>query len=213
MKPRAMACVLASALVGACAADRLTAPPPAPVAARVADGEGREAPPPLFVVDGRMVAAVGRGTRIDLGRILDVKVLGSKQAAQAYGARGANGAVLVATRAAEAGVGGPAAGCWLGHGCNDVTLPPPPPTRRPAPISLAPTHRMSLVSMSTLSPRSSPLFVIDGRVCDLGECGAVSTGDITEVQVWTGPPATAIYGSNGANGVLIITTRHAGARR
>jgi hypothetical protein len=204
MKIPGLACTVAMMLAGgACATDRVTAPATASVATRIRDCCDAEVPPPLFIVDGRIVE-VGDGTEIDPADILDVKVLRGPQAVQVYGARGTHGAVLVATRPAEAGAGGPFAGCWLANGCADVPPPPPPPT-----------GRILIHSESSVRVGQPPLFVVDGRNCKPGACRAVSLGDITDVQVFTGPPAMAIYGSAGAGGVLFLTTRHAGddARR
>ncbi|HSU15858.1 MAG TPA: hypothetical protein VLK66_17255 [Longimicrobium sp.] len=188
MNKAGLACVLALALVGgACAS------------APVRDGEGRTATPPLFVVDGRIVVD-GDGTRIDPDSILDVKVLGGEQAMWAYGARGEHGAVLIATRPAAADAGG--AGCWLANGCNDVALPPP----RPAAGYI-------IRDQPSIQQGEPPLFVINDRGCKAGACGAVSLGDITGVWVVTGPAASALYGTAGVNGVVIITTRHPRARR
>jgi hypothetical protein len=193
---------------GACAADRITAPATAPVTTRIRDCCGPEVPPPLFIVDGRIVEA-GDGTEIDPADILDVKVLRGPQAVQAYGARGTYGAVLVATRPAAAGAGGPFAGCWLANGCADVPPPPPPPSTRPAIAVAPPTARVRISCPSSVMP-TQPLFVVDDRVCESGACRAVRPDDIRGVQVWTGPLAGAMFGTRSARGVLILTTRHAG---
>jgi TonB-linked SusC/RagA family outer membrane protein len=66
---------------------------------------------------------------------------------------------------------------------------------------------------------NSPLYVVDGVVVDdtevpAGMAGASSTdrlsginpSDIESIQVLKGPAATAIYGSRGASGVIVIST-------
>lgn len=186
MNKAGLACALAL-VGGACAS------------APVRDGEG-STPLPLFVVDGRIVVD-GDSTRIDPGRILDVKVLGGEQAVRAYGARGEHGAMLIATRPAAADAGG--AGCWLANGCDDVALRPP----RPA------AGYLIIRDMPRIQRGEPPLFVIDDRACRAGACGALSLGEITRVWVVAGPAASALYGSGGVNGVVIITTRHPRARR
>jgi TonB-dependent SusC/RagA subfamily outer membrane receptor len=200
MKIPGLACTVAMLLAGGACADSITAPAMAPVPTRIRDCCGGEVPPPLFIVDGRIVV-VGDGTEIDPADILDVKVLRGPQAVQAYGARGTYGAVIIATRPAEAGAGGPFAGCWLANGCADVP-PPPPPTAG---------IRIRIRCPATLGLERRPLFVVDGRACARGACPAVTLDDITDVEVWTGPPAAALYGSRGASGVLFVTTRRAGA--
>ena len=215
MKIPGLACTVAMMLAGgACATDRVTAPATAPVAARIRDCCDAEVPQPLFIVDGHIVVA-GDGIELDPADILDVKVLRGPQAVQVYGARGRNGAVLIATRPARADAGGPFAGCWLANGCADVPPPPPPPPPPPTIAIAAPTGRTRMICPNSVGLVQSPLFVVDRRVCRWEACRAVSPGDITDVQVVTGPLAAAIFGSAGARGVLILTTRHAGddARR
>jgi hypothetical protein len=200
MKIPGLACTVAMMLAGgACATDMVTLPSTAPVATRIRDCCDAEVPPPLFIVDGRIVE-VGDDTEIDPADILDVKVLRGPQAVQVYGARGRYGAVLIATRPARADAGGPFAGCWLANGCADVPPPPPPPPPpRPVLVRCPPGMRVG----------QPPLIVVGRRACTPGACRAVSLGDITDVQVLTGPAAAAIYGSAGGGGALFLTTRHA----
>ena len=52
---------------------------------------------------------------------------------------------------------------------------------------------------------SSPLFVVDGML--LNDINFLNPGDIASVEVLKDASATAIYGSRGANGVIIVTTK------
>jgi TonB-dependent SusC/RagA subfamily outer membrane receptor len=53
-----------------------------------------------------------------------------------------------------------------------------------------------------------PLYLIDGKKIDKTEMSkAISPGDIMEIAVLKDVSATAIYGSAGANGVVLITTK------
>lgn len=52
---------------------------------------------------------------------------------------------------------------------------------------------------------TSPLFVVDGMLLD--DISFLSPNDIESVEVLKDASATAIYGSRGANGVVIITTQ------
>ena len=52
---------------------------------------------------------------------------------------------------------------------------------------------------------SDPLFVVDGMM--VGDINFLNAADIESVQVLKDASATAIYGSRGANGVIIITTK------
>jgi TonB-linked SusC/RagA family outer membrane protein len=54
---------------------------------------------------------------------------------------------------------------------------------------------------------NSPLIVVDGLPLN-GGLNQVNMNDIETVQVLKDASATAIYGSRGANGVIILTTKH-----
>lgn len=59
---------------------------------------------------------------------------------------------------------------------------------------------------------SSPLFVIDG-IPTRGGLNQLNPNDIETIQVLKDASAAAIYGSQGANGVVIITTKRGAAER
>lgn len=59
--------------------------------------------------------------------------------------------------------------------------------------------------ISTIN-NSEPLLVIDGVPTDLG-INALNMNDVENIDVLKDASATAIYGSRGANGVVLITTR------
>ena len=52
---------------------------------------------------------------------------------------------------------------------------------------------------------SDPLFVVDGMMT--GDINFLNSNDVESIQVLKDASATAIYGSRGANGVVIITTK------
>ncbi len=52
---------------------------------------------------------------------------------------------------------------------------------------------------------SSPLYVVDGVM--VGEISFLSPSDIQSMEILKDASATAIYGSRGANGVILITTK------
>lgn len=52
---------------------------------------------------------------------------------------------------------------------------------------------------------SSPLFVVDGLMVD--DMSYLNSNDIESIEVLKDASATAIYGSRGANGVVLITTK------
>jgi TonB-linked SusC/RagA family outer membrane protein len=56
---------------------------------------------------------------------------------------------------------------------------------------------------TSLNKSNDPLYVVDGII----GAGAVNTSDIESIEVLKDASATAIYGSRGANGVVLITTK------
>ncbi|MCC8143301.1 MAG: TonB-dependent receptor plug domain-containing protein [Tannerellaceae bacterium] len=52
-----------------------------------------------------------------------------------------------------------------------------------------------------------PLYVIDGMITDKGAQRELNTADIESIQILKDAASAALYGSRGANGVIIITTK------
>ncbi len=59
----------------------------------------------------------------------------------------------------------------------------------------------------SISAGSSPLYVIDGYPIDGSAFSLVNPSDIESIQVLKDASSTAIYGSRGSNGVVIVTTK------
>lgn len=60
--------------------------------------------------------------------------------------------------------------------------------------------------IGSISAGSSPLYVVDGYPIE-GDISMISPNDIESIQVLKDASATAIYGSRGGNGVVMITTK------
>lgn len=60
--------------------------------------------------------------------------------------------------------------------------------------------------MGSVSASSEPLYVVDGIPFD-GNLNAISPNDIESISVLKDATASALYGSRGANGIIIITTK------
>jgi TonB-linked SusC/RagA family outer membrane protein len=58
----------------------------------------------------------------------------------------------------------------------------------------------------SITAGSSPLFVVDGYPIE-GDISMINPNDIESIQVLKDASATAIYGSRGGNGVVIVTTK------
>ena len=65
----------------------------------------------------------------------------------------------------------------------------------------------------TINGISQPLYVIDGIKVEGSNANFLNPGDIETIEVLKDASATAIYGSEGANGVVMITTKHGQAGR
>lgn len=68
--------------------------------------------------------------------------------------------------------------------------------------------------LNTINAGSSPIYVVDGVIMENNQGGfnAVNVNDVASIQVLKDASATALYGSRGANGVVVITTKK-GQRR
>jgi TonB-dependent starch-binding outer membrane protein SusC len=63
---------------------------------------------------------------------------------------------------------------------------------------------------SSLEGSNSPLVVVDGfPLGDAGDLKQINPADITSIEILKDASAAAIYGSRGANGVIMVTTRRA----
>ena len=62
---------------------------------------------------------------------------------------------------------------------------------------------------NTINAGSDPIYVVDGLVMgnEFGFYNSLNVNDIASIQVLKDASATALYGSRGANGVIIITTK------
>lgn len=68
--------------------------------------------------------------------------------------------------------------------------------------------RIILRGTSSLTDASGvePIYVIDGIISE--DANAINMDDVESVNVLKGPAATALYGSRGGNGAVIITTKN-----
>lgn len=67
--------------------------------------------------------------------------------------------------------------------------------------------QISLRGIASINGNTSPLVLIDGIP---GNLQTVAPEDIASIDVLKDGSATAIYGTRGTNGVIIITTKGAG---
>lgn len=60
---------------------------------------------------------------------------------------------------------------------------------------------------TSVAQETSPLYVIDGLAVENIDINSINPRDIESFEVLKDPASVAIYGSRGANGVILITTR------
>lgn len=60
---------------------------------------------------------------------------------------------------------------------------------------------------NSINASNEPLYVIDGFIGG-GDLTSVNVADIESIEILKDASATAIYGARGANGVILVTTRH-----
>lgn len=84
--------------------------------------------------------------------------------------------------------------------------------------------RVVLRGINSLTGNNQPLFVVDGvpMLNEMGESGdldygnaanAINPDEIASIEVLKGANASALYGSDAANGVILITTKQAKAQK
>lgn len=72
---------------------------------------------------------------------------------------------------------------------------------------------ITIRGVRSLTASNSPLFVVDGIPLMTGGIENINPNDIESIDILKDASATAIYGSRGANGVVIVTTKQGKAGR
>src|SRR5205085_2172606 len=72
---------------------------------------------------------------------------------------------------------------------------------------------ITIRGVRSLKASNTPLFVVDGIPLSSGGIDYLNPNDIETIDVLKDASATAIYGSRGANGVVIVTTKQGKAGR
>lgn len=66
---------------------------------------------------------------------------------------------------------------------------------------------INIRGVRSLNADQDPLYVVDGMVIQSGGIDNINPSDIESVDILKDASATAIYGSRGANGVILVTTK------
>ncbi|MCY7309999.1 MAG: TonB-dependent receptor plug domain-containing protein, partial [Chitinophagaceae bacterium] len=67
--------------------------------------------------------------------------------------------------------------------------------------------RITLRGIRSLTGNNQPMLILDGVPIALAYISSINPNDITDVTILKSASATAIYGPDGANGALVITTK------
>ncbi|MEL7598959.1 MAG: TonB-dependent receptor [Proteiniphilum sp.] len=69
--------------------------------------------------------------------------------------------------------------------------------------------KIKIRGINTINGSTDPIYVVDGMVMDNAYAGfnAVNLNDVSSIEVLKDASATALYGSRGSNGVVLITTK------
>jgi len=62
-------------------------------------------------------------------------------------------------------------------------------------------------SRCATAPAASPLYVVDGKQSTCEDVMQMPRDRIDRIEILKGEAAAAIYGSRGANGVILVTTK------
>jgi TonB-dependent SusC/RagA subfamily outer membrane receptor len=68
-----------------------------------------------------------------------------------------------------------------------------------------------LRGLRSITGDQQPLFVVDGVLVQAAELNRINPNDVSYIDVLKSGAGSAVYGANGANGVIIIRTRMAGS--
>ena len=67
--------------------------------------------------------------------------------------------------------------------------------------------RINLRGIRSLTGNNSPMLILDGVPVALGFLNSLNPNDVADVTILKGASATAIYGPEGVNGAIVVTTK------
>jgi TonB-linked SusC/RagA family outer membrane protein len=67
--------------------------------------------------------------------------------------------------------------------------------------------RITLRGIRSLTGNNQPMLILDGVPIALGYLSSINPNDITDVTILKSASSTAIYGPDGANGAIVVTTK------
>jgi TonB-dependent SusC/RagA subfamily outer membrane receptor len=73
--------------------------------------------------------------------------------------------------------------------------------------------RITLRGIRSLTGNNQPMLIVDGVPMALGYLSSINPNDIADVSVLKSSSGTAIYGPDGVNGAIVVTTKRGNATR
>lgn len=73
--------------------------------------------------------------------------------------------------------------------------------------------RITLRGIRSLTGNNQPMLILDGVPIALSYISSINPNDITDVTILKSASATAVYGPDGANGALVVTTKRGSRTR
>jgi TonB-linked SusC/RagA family outer membrane protein len=67
--------------------------------------------------------------------------------------------------------------------------------------------RITLRGIRSLTGNNQPMLIVDGVPISLGYLNSINPNDITDVTILKSASSTAIYGPDGANGAIVVSTK------
>ena len=67
--------------------------------------------------------------------------------------------------------------------------------------------RITLRGIRSLTGNNQPMLILDGVPISLGYLSSINPNDIVDVAILKSASATAVYGPDGANGAIVVTTK------
>ena len=189
---------------GGCAQGRPAAAPAPERTVVVRTDDSRASQHPVFIVDGRVIAA-SEANAIDPAQIVSVNVLKGERAEAEYGHGARDGVVVIVTR--RGGGAGGAVAVVPARPENRITLRG---SATDGAIVVTPSRPENRVTIrGRVSGGPEPMFMVDGVRIPAGRADTIDPESIENVEVIKGAEAVRRFGEGAREGVVIITTRRA----
>jgi TonB-dependent SusC/RagA subfamily outer membrane receptor len=192
---------------------------------------------PLVILDGKKQPADYDMDQLDANSIQSIDVLKDGYATRTYGDQAKDGVVLITTKAYAAkqkqqGLRPVTVVSFLAQGADNepsgqgdqateaqnngqkeiVVVGYGTASKAKSNGDSLSGKAIGIRSRDGATSANQPLYILDGKPITTAEMKAISPNEIEKIDVLKDKSATAIYGSKAKNGVVLITTKEAGAK-